>query len=130
MRPLRAIIVRNDTVEWSLTGLTVQAEAVATAQPGQCLALRQPDALAVMAEPFPFAALEASERSADVLYYAVEALAPCLSLLPPGDEIDVLGPWGRPFPIDRLARHDVLIGSGRRLVGLLALAAALAHEGV
>ncbi len=130
MRPLRAAIVRNEPVVGRLTRLSLQAGALATAQPGQCLALRQPGALSMLAHPFPFVSLDAPARSTDVLYDAADALAPWLLLLPPGAEIDVLGPWGRPFPIDRQARHAVLLGSGRRLVGLLALATALAHDGV
>lgn len=130
MRPLSATVVRNEPVVGSLMRLSLQAEALATAQPGQGLALLQPGALAMLAHPFPVAAADAQVRTADILYDASHLLAPWLALLGPGAALDALGPWGRPFPIDRQARHAVLLGAGRRLVGLLALAMALARDGV
>lgn len=130
MRPLTVTVVRNEPIVGSLIRLTVQAESLATAQPGQAIALRQPGALAILAHPFPLAALDARARTVDVLYDADAAPAPWLSLLAPGAVLDVLGPWGRPVPVDRQARHVVLLGTGQRLVGLMALATALADDGV
>src|SRR5690348_16076078 len=119
MRPLSASVVHNEQVVGSLARLSLHADALAAAQPGQGLALLQPGALTILAHPFPIAAADAGAHTADVLYDATGHLAPWLALLGPGREIDALGLWGRPFPIDRQARHAVLLGAGRRLVGLL-----------
>jgi dihydroorotate dehydrogenase electron transfer subunit len=130
MRPLSVTVVRNEPVVGRLIGLSLQAQSLATAQPGQWLALRQPGALTVFPQPFPLVARDARTRTVDVLYDADAAPAPWLALQPPGATIDVLGPWGRPFPVDAQARHVVLLGSGARLLGLLALATALVDDGV
>lgn len=130
MRPLSATILRNEPVVGQLVRLTLAAEPLGVAAPGQWVAIGRPDARAILAQPFPLAAIDARAGAVEVLYERHHALAPWLSLLPVGTTLDVLGPWGRPFPRDTLARHAVLLGAGRRLLGLLALAAALAESGV
>ncbi len=129
MRPLSATITANEHVLGTLLRLTLAAEPLSAARPGQWLALVRPDARDILPWPAPLTAYHARERAAEVLYDAARPRAAWLTALQPGARLQVLGPWGRPFPRDALARHAVLLATGRRLLGLLALATELVREG-
>ncbi len=65
----------------------------------------------------------------EVLYEVVGRGTDLLSHLRPGDLLDVLGPLGRPFQIDRATRHLLLVGGGVGIVPLVALAEeAIRHD--
>ena len=130
MRALTATVIGNEPLVRSLMRLTVAAGPLASALPGQCVALARPSALSIVAHPFPLASLDMRAGTAAILYDGDEAVASWLARLPPGTALDLLGPWGRPFPIDGHARHVLLLGAGTRLLGLLALASALVDGGV
>jgi dihydroorotate dehydrogenase electron transfer subunit len=130
MRALTATVSRHEPVAGGLTELALEAPALGAALPGQGVALRQPGALAVIPRPYQLATLDARASSAALLYSAGDPLAPWLATLAPGARLDLLGPWGRPFPIDPQARHAVLLGGGTRLVALVALARTLVERGV
>ena len=130
MRPLTVTVAANEPVVGSLARLSLHAPALSAARAGQWLALARPEARSLLPHPFPLAAFDARAGTVDLLYDQQEPLAPWLASLMPASALDVLGPWGRPFAVERLARHVVLLGDSRRLVGLLALAAALIDDGV
>lgn len=159
MRLLTATVARNERIVGRLSRLTLAAEALGAAQPGQWVAITRPEALSILGRPFPLGALDPRTGQADIFYrddvpgpghvpYLDEAngspspvapvgttyrddpaTCPWLATLPAGASLDVLGPWGRPFQISALARHVVVLGSGTRLFGLLALSWALAACG-
>ena len=129
MRSLTATVTRHEPLSNDMTALTLSAPALAAALPGQGIAMRQPGALTVVPCPYPIAGIDARAGAATVLYSAHDPLAPWLAPLAPGVVLDVLGPWGRPFPIDAQARHAVLLGSAARLTALVALARALVERG-
>jgi len=58
----------------------------------------------------------------EVLYDVVGRGTELLSHLRPGDLLDVLGPLGRPFSIQRSTRRLLLVGGGVGVVPLVALA--------
>lgn len=58
----------------------------------------------------------------EVLYEVVGRGTELLSRLRPGDLLDVLGPLGRPFEINRGTRRLLLVGGGVGIVPLVALA--------
>jgi len=130
MRALTATVSRNEPLAGGLVELTLAAPALGAAAPGHGVAICQPGALTVIPCPYPLAALDARASSATVLYHARDPLAPWLSTRATGSHLDLLGPWGRPFPIDPQARHAVLLGGATRLVALIALARALVDRGV
>ncbi len=130
MRAFTATVGRHQPIAEGLTELALVAPALGAALPGQGIALRQPGALAVIPCSYPLALLDPRASSATLLYGAGDPLAPWLATLAPGTQIDALGPWGRPFPIDQQARHAVLLGSATRLVALVALARTLVERGV
>src|SRR5256714_6057162 len=130
MRALTAPVVHTEPLLRSLMRLILAAGPLGSALPGQCVALVRPSALSIVAHPFPLASLDIRAGTAAILYDGDEAVASWLALLPVGTVLDLLGPWGRPFPIDGHARHVLLLGTGTRLLGLLALASALVDGGV
>ncbi len=132
MRVLAAHVVAVETVVGDLVRVRLAAPPLAAAQPGQWIALRRPDSLSIVAHPFPLTALSPREGGAEILYHEAEVarLAPWLRTLAAGSALDLLGPWGRPLPIASIARRAVLLGSGARLTGLLALARTLVEAGV
>lgn len=129
MRAVTAMLRRHERLAGELVGLTLEAPALASAQPGQAIALRQPGALGIIPSPYPLAGLDAQSSAGTILYSALDPLASWLSHLAEGVSIDILGPWGRPWPVDAQARHVVLLGNGRRLIALLALARMLVERG-
>ncbi len=58
----------------------------------------------------------------EVLYDVVGRGTDIFSRLRPGDLVDVLGPLGRPFRIERATRRLLLVGGGVGIVPLVALA--------
>ncbi|MDQ2831917.1 MAG: hypothetical protein M3Y74_23060, partial [Chloroflexota bacterium] len=129
MRALTATVTRHEPLSNDMTALTLSAPALAAALPGQGIAMRQPGALSVVPCPYPISEIDTRAGTATVLYGARDPLAAWLATLAPGVALDVLGPWGRPFPIDAQARHAVLLGSAARLTALVALARALVDRG-
>src|SRR5919202_6270765 len=122
MRALSGTVVGNEPLVRGLLRLTLAAGPLASALPGQCVAVARPSALSIVAHPFPLASLDIRAGTAAILYDGDEAVASWLALLPAGTALHLLGPWGRPCPIDGHARHVLLLGSGTRLLSLLALA--------
>lgn len=130
MRPLTVAVVDNEPLVSGLARLTLAAEPLGVAQPGQWVAIGHPHVLDIVAHPFPLVAMDAAAGLAAVIYEGQAATASWLSWLPRGASLQLLGPWGRALPRDPLARHVVLLGAGTRLLGLLALATTLAADGV
>ena len=130
MRPLIATIADNTPLLGDLTRLTLAARGLGAAQPGQWVAIRASGSLSILAHPFPLALVDRRGETATIFYRPGVAPGPWLALRNPGAALDVLGPWGRALPVDALARHSVLVGSGECLISLLALATALVGAGV
>src|ERR671929_200031 len=64
MRALTATVVRNEPLVRSLMRLTLAAGPLASALPGQCVAVSRPSALSIVAHPFPLASLDMRAGSA------------------------------------------------------------------
>jgi len=129
MRPIAATVVHNEPLVGRLSRLLLAAEPLRAARPGQGIAIAEPGSRTILAHPYPIAAMD-SGGTIGVIYSNQHVLAPWLAALPPGSALRMLGPWGRPFSRDALARHAVLLGAGLRLLGLVALASALVEDGV
>lgn len=66
----------------------------------------------------------------EVLYDVVGRGTENLSRLRPGDIVDVLGPLGRPFQLDRGTRRLLLVSGGVGIVPLVALAEEAIQKGI
>jgi len=122
----------DKTIVGGLATLRLTSPALASARAGQWAALRQPDALDILARPYPLTRLRAREGTVDVLYRPDDrsAASRWLRTLHGGETVHLLGPWGRPFAIEPRTRHALLLGTGERLCTLLALAETLTESGV
>jgi NAD(P)H-flavin reductase len=68
MRPLTVTVARNERIVGRLSRLTLAAEALGAAQPGQWIALTRPEARAILGRPFPLGALDPRTGQADIFY--------------------------------------------------------------
>src|SRR5919109_303872 len=91
MRALTATVVGNEPVVRSLLRLTLAAGPLASALPGQCVAVSRPSALSIVAHPFPLASPLVDGGIAVVVLHdapTATALVPP-ALLPPAAEYHV-----------------------------------------
>ena len=99
--------------------------------PGQFIQLLLTAPAAVLLpRPMSVASVEPHEQGATLgfLYTAVGTGTRLLAALEPGDEVEVLGPLGRGFPLDQPGT-PVLIAGGRGVAPLIFAAQALARPG-
>lgn len=130
MRAFTSTVVANETVAAGLARLVLAAPALAAAGPGQWIAVRRPDALSILAHPFPLTALDPRGGTAEVMYHVDGVLADWLATRPAGGAVEALGPWGRQLLADARTRHVILLARGTALLGLLALCRTLVDRGV
>jgi dihydroorotate dehydrogenase electron transfer subunit len=104
-------------------------------QPGQFVHLRCGDPTAPSSDPWlrrPLSVLRSGSSPLndlprgqyDVLYDVVGRGTTLFSRLRPGELVDVLGPLGQPFEIERRTARLLLVGGGVGIVPLVALAEA------
>lgn len=119
------ILTVNDqrTATKGLHWLTLDTPQLArTVRPGQYLLVRCSDPESydpMLRRPLFVAAAEAALGQIGLLYQANERGLRWLSRMRSGDQIDVLGPFGQGFTLDKRSRTLLLIGQGPGLAALL-----------
>ena len=109
-------------------GLTAAFE---TPLPGQFVMLRAKGAHApLLGRPLSVYAFErrAKEATLEVLYKVVGRGTQLFSALRAGDEVEILGPLGRPFAVSDAAKTVVLVAGGVGIAPLSFLASAYANH--
>lgn len=134
MKTALASVIANEEVARDVRVLRLEeADQARDVRPGQFVHLRCAPAPVRASDPLlrrPLSVLRtgASARNDlpssqyEVLYDVVGRGTELLSTLRPGDLVDVLGPLGQPFTLDRSARNLLLVGGGVGIVPLVALA--------
>jgi dihydroorotate dehydrogenase electron transfer subunit len=116
-----------------LRWLTLHAPELArSARPGQYILVRCAEAGSYdpfLRRPLFLAAAEESLSQVGVLYEPSDRGLAWLSHRGAGDVLDVIGPFGRPFELDRRTRALLLVGQGQGLSSLLLLAQQAAKRG-
>lgn len=135
MNQLRQLtIVEQRAVTARLHWLTLDAPDLArSVRGGQYLLLRCAEAGSydpLLRRPLFVAAAAAALGQIALLYEPAERGLAWLARGRAGDALDVLGPFGQPFALDRRTRTLLLIGAGAGLPALLLLADAAAAQGV
>jgi hypothetical protein len=135
MNQLRQLtIVEQRAVTARLHWLTLDAPDLArSVRSGQYLLLRCAEAGSydpLLRRPLFVAAAAAALGQIALLYEPAERGLAWLARGRAGDTLDVLGPFGQPFALDRRTRTLLLIGAGAGLPALLLLADAAAAQGV
>jgi dihydroorotate dehydrogenase electron transfer subunit len=137
-----ASVIANEEVARGVHVLRLEeAEQARDVRPGQFVHLRCAPAPVRTTDPLlrrPLSVLRTGASSAndlpagqyEVLYDVVGRGTELLSGLRPGDLVDVLGPLGQPFTIDRSTRNLLLVGGGVGIVPLVALAEEALHAGL
>lgn len=126
-----AVVVGTRPVS-AYTELTLEAPDIAdTAQPGQfvAFAVGGPTSAMLLRRSIAIAGVGGGRFS--VVVSARAAGSTWLAALRPGDEVDVVGPLGRPFPLPPEGTPALLVGGGygaAALVGLGGLLRAHGHE--
>jgi len=91
--------------------LRFRSAAIArAAQPGQFLHLQAPGCAALLRRPFSIH--DVSGDIVSILYRIAGAGTQLLSRSRKGQRLDVIGPLGKPFLIDRDRRHHIVIAGG------------------
>jgi dihydroorotate dehydrogenase electron transfer subunit len=131
MKDLEARVVANDPLSDSFWQLSVEAEGLPIARPGQFVQLRCRDARATA--PFlrrPFSVLRQRGARLELLYKVIGPGTRYLAALRPGDGLGVLGPLGRGFADDYSPGDELLVvAGGTGLGGVAALIEAAAAAG-
>ncbi len=110
--------------------LALESPAIARAtQPGQFLHVRIRQAPECILRR-PFSVYRATQTRVSFLYKVVGRGTRALAELKPGDRLDVLGPLGRGFPMNRAGTFPVLVGGGYGVAPLVFLASRFRSPGV
>ncbi len=120
MRPAGAELVESREI---VTGQWQQAwhapAVVSGARAGQYLHVRTTEALGFpIRRPYPIATADPGSGTLTIQVTAATRVGDWLRRIRPGDRADLLGPFGRPFEVDRRSRHLLLIAEGPSIAGL------------
>src|SRR5829696_3536450 len=83
----------------------------------------------VLRRPFSINTADPGSGVVTIHYRTIGRGTQWLTLLRPGDAIDVLGPLGRPFEVDPRSRHLLLIAGGLGMAGVRFLADEAIRDG-
>lgn len=117
--------IAQDTVEMILQS----KELANNAQPGQFLHIRVPGH--TLRRPISIAHIDLEQQLITILFKMIGSGTERLSTYVVGDDLDVLGPLGKGFPLDQqVGQTALLIGGGIGIPPLYALGTALSERGV
>jgi dihydroorotate dehydrogenase electron transfer subunit len=129
-----AEVVANDPVNAEYRHLILScSETAATGAPGQFFQLLCPQPASeqpFLRRPMSIYGTSAAERTLEFLYKVTGAGTRGLDSLTAGDRLDVMGPLGHGFTLDRACRHIVAVGRGAGLATLAPLAQAAQQQGI
>lgn len=96
---------------------------VGGARAGQFVHVRTPDYSGlVLRRPFSFNTLDRASGALTIHFRVTGKGTEWIARARPGDALEMLGPLGRPFEVDRRTRHVLLIAGGLGMAGVRALA--------
>jgi dihydroorotate dehydrogenase electron transfer subunit len=129
-----AIILSNDLVNREYRHMVAACSAIAsTAAPGQFFQLlcpAPPGEAPFLRRPMSLYGADAARGQVEFLYKVTGAGTRGLASLAARDEIEILGPLGRGFTLDRSWRNIVAVGRGAGLATLGPLAQAAQAAGI
>lgn len=129
-----ATVLSNDSVNAEYRHLVVSCGSVsARAVPGQFFQLLCPQAEGdqpFLRRPMSLYGVDPHRKRVEFLYKVAGAGTRGLATLQVGDTLDIMGPLGVGFTLDRTVRHIVAVGRGAGLATLAPLAKAAKASGI
>ena len=127
----RAVVVSQEEIAAQVYSLVLKTEKIAAAAScGQFVSLYCKDKSRLLPRPISICRADAAEGTIRLVYRIAGAGTKEFSQLAAGDDIDVLGPLGNGFPVERAAGKKVLaVAGGIGIPPMLELAARLREEG-
>ena len=123
-----AVILGQEKLAGDVRRMTVCCPEIARdARPGQFVQVRLLGRDVLLRRPLGIADADGEKGTLAFVYRVLGKGTKALSHLPPGDEVNVLGPLGRGFSMG--AGHPLLVGGGMGLSPLLFFAKAMEGKG-
>lgn len=118
-----AKIVRTDNLAPGIYELVIKAKAALNAVPGQFMMIYPKGKHTILPRPISICEINKDEETLRIVYRVVGKGTGEFSEYKAGEEVDVLGPVGNGFPVDKAAgKNAVLIGGGIGVPPILELA--------
>jgi dihydroorotate dehydrogenase electron transfer subunit len=131
MKQFNAKILRNRQICADFYEMAFAWDSQATLPaPGQFFTVRvSQDTVPLLRRPFAVSSFDEKTRTAAMIYQRRGRGTEILCAKRKGDEIDVLGPLGRPFPLPERGQKALLVAGGIGVGPVLSLARLLKHRG-
>jgi dihydroorotate dehydrogenase electron transfer subunit len=105
-------------------------ELIAGARAGQFVHVRTGDYSGmVLRRPFSINTMDVRTGTLTIHFRVIGRGTEWFTLLRPGDQIEMLGPLGRPFEVDPRSRHLLLVAGGLGIAGVRSLADEAIRDG-
>lgn len=127
----RAKIVKTDNLAPGIYELVIKAKAALNAVPGQFMMIYPKAKHTILPRPISICEINKDEETLRIVYRVVGKGTGEFSEYKAGEEVDVLGPVGNGFPVDKaIGKNAVLIGGGIGVPPILELAKQTKAESV
>ena len=129
MKNENARVVEHTRLKGEYRRLVLECPDIAgAAKPGQFVHLRIPGREAFVLRR-PFSIFKAERPTLSILYKQVGMGTAVMDAMKPGDPVNLLGPLGNGFPLDRKGIFPVLVGGGYGIAALYLLAKQFSKPG-
>ena len=111
-RSEKAKVVSNEMIADDIYKMVFVSEAAAAAEAGQFVHIRCSSEDTFLRRPISICKADSSSGEITVVYQVKGSGTRAMSLIRPGENINVLGPLGNGFSIEQTFRHILLVGGG------------------
>lgn len=121
----RAAVISQEMLADGIFGMWIRTEAACTARPGQFLSLYTSDGTKLLPRPISICEINREEKALRLVYRVTgqHTGTEQFSRLASGDFIDIIGPLGNGFPVEKaVGRQVFLMGGGIGVPPILELA--------
>lgn len=125
----KAMIISQEEISEDIYSMWIETNAAKTAKPGQFMALYCNDGSRVLPRPISICEIDKEKNALRLVYRVVGKGTDEFSKYHAGTEIDVMGPLGNGFPMERAeGKKALLIGGGIGVPPIVELAKQLKAE--